>query len=192
MENFNAIISCLLSDSIETPDSCSKALQKSVEGESLIRRRSARLLSAEGNAAYRYPKVAKSLPGCVNTLAQESTDEVWKIWQGRQIKLVIAPELWAGRRSMAATDRVRQFLRQRVEIHEHLEQATIEAGAMAHDGTTAYFVRDHGLGSTWGTVENCSALFNGCMRWRTIASIGLAMVSASTIGTEVVSGRKAK
>lgn len=85
-------------------------------------------------------------PVDLSALAISSADEVRKIWPGRQVELVVAPGLHAqgDRRLLQVV--FDNLLGNAWKFTSKRERSVIEVGKMAHDGATAYFVRDNGVG----------------------------------------------
>ena len=82
----------------------------------------------------------------LSALALASATEVGNIWLGRQVKLVIAQELCAEGDQPLLRIVLDNLFGNAWKFTSKQEQATIEFGAMSHDGKTAYFVRDNGSG----------------------------------------------
>ena len=82
----------------------------------------------------------------LSALALGSADEVRKIWPGRQVELVVAPGLQAQGDLQLLRIVFDNLLGNAWKFTSKQERATIEVGALSHDGTTAYFVRDNGAG----------------------------------------------
>jgi len=82
----------------------------------------------------------------LSALALGSADELRKIWPGRQVELVVAP----GLRPQGDPRLLRivsdNLLGNAWKFTSKQERAAIDVGAMSKGGTTAYFVRDNGVG----------------------------------------------
>ena len=114
----------------------------------------------------------------VSALALASATEVRNIWPGRQVKLIIAPGLHAEGDQQLLRIVFDNLLGNAWKFTSKREQATIEVGAISHNGTTAYFVRDNGAGFDMAYSDK---LFGAFQRLHAIADypgtgIGLATV----------------
>jgi PAS domain S-box-containing protein len=85
-------------------------------------------------------------PVDLSALAINSADDVRKIWPDRQVELVVASGLHAqgDRRLLQVV--FDNLLGNAWKFTSKRERAVIEVGKMVHEGTTAYFVRDNGVG----------------------------------------------
>jgi PAS domain S-box-containing protein len=95
----------------------------------------------------------------VSALALASATEVRKIWSGRQVKLVIAPGLCAEGDRQLLRIVFDNLLGNAWKFTSKQERAAIEVGAMSHDWTTAYFVRDNGAGFDMAYADKLFAPF---------------------------------
>lgn len=117
-------------------------------------------------------------PVDLSALALESADEVRKLWPGRQVKLVVAPRLCAEGDPRLLRIVFDNLLGNAWKFTSKQERAAIEVSAMSHDGTTAYFVRDNGVGFDMAYADK---LFGAFQRLHAITEypgtgIGLATV----------------
>ena len=114
----------------------------------------------------------------MSDLALASATEVRNIWPGRQVKLIIAPGLHAEGDQQLLRIVFDNLLGNAWKFTSKREQATIEVGAISHNGTTAYFVRDNGAGFDMAYSDK---LFGAFQRLHAMADypgtgIGLATV----------------
>ncbi len=98
-------------------------------------------------------------PVDLSALALGSADEVRKIWPGRQVELVVAPGLRAPGDPRLLQIVFDNLLGNAWKFTSKQERATIEVGAMSHDGTAAYFVRDNGAGFDMAYVDKLFGVF---------------------------------
>ena len=114
----------------------------------------------------------------LSALALSSADEVRKRWPGHQVELVIAPGLRAQGDPRLLGIVFDNLLGNAWKFTSKQERAVIEVGAMSHDGTKAYFVRDNGAGFDMAYADK---LFGAFQRLHAMAEypgtgIGLATV----------------
>jgi PAS domain S-box-containing protein len=85
-------------------------------------------------------------PVDLSALAISSADDVRKIWPDRHVELVVAPGLHVqgDRRLLQVV--FDNLLGNAWKFTSKRERAVIEVGKMVYEGTTAYFVRDNGVG----------------------------------------------
>ena len=85
-------------------------------------------------------------PVDLSALAISSADDVRKIWPDRQVELIVASGLHVqgDRRLLQVV--FDNLLGNAWKFTSKRERAVIEVGKVVHEGTTAYFVRDNGVG----------------------------------------------
>ncbi len=117
----------------------------------------------------------------LSALALGSADEVRKIWPGRQVELVVAPGLQAQGDTHLLRILFDNLLGNAWKFTSEQERATIEVGALSHDGTTAYFVRDNGVGFDMAFVAKLFAPFQRLHAMTEYPGTGIGLATVQRI-----------
>lgn len=117
----------------------------------------------------------------LSALALDSADEVRKIWPGRQVELVVAPGLQAQGDTHLLRILFDNLLGNAWKFTSEQERATIEVGALSHDGTTAYFVRDNGVGFDMAFVAKLFAPFQRLHAMTEYPGTGIGLATVQRI-----------
>ena len=117
----------------------------------------------------------------LSALALGSADEVRKIWPGRQVELVVAPGLQAQGDPQLLRILFDNLLGNAWKFTNKRERATIEVGALSHDGTTAYFVRDNGVGFDMAYVDKLFAPFQRLHAMTEYPGTGIGLATVQRI-----------
>ncbi|HEX7767790.1 MAG TPA: PAS domain S-box protein, partial [Nitrospira sp.] len=117
-------------------------------------------------------------PVDVSELAQSEAADLRQAWPNRQVNLTVAPGLMADADPVLFRVVLGNLLGNAWKFTSKQARAAIEVGAMSHDGTTAYFVRDNGVGFDMAYADK---LFGAFQRLHAITEypgtgIGLATV----------------
>jgi PAS domain S-box-containing protein len=117
----------------------------------------------------------------LSALALGSADEVRKIWLGRQVELVVAPGLRAQGDPQLLRIVFDNLLGNAWKFTSKQERPAIKVGAMSHDGTTAYFVRDNGVGFDMAYADKLFAPFQRLHAMTEYPGTGIGLATVQRI-----------
>jgi PAS domain S-box-containing protein len=120
-------------------------------------------------------------PVDLSALALGVADEVRKIWPGRQVELVVAPGLRAQGDPGLLRIVFDNLLGNAWKFTSKQERATIEVGALSHDGTTAYFVRDNGAGFDMAYADKLFGAFQRLHAMTEYPGTGIGLATVQRI-----------
>ncbi|MEO6197843.1 MAG: PAS domain S-box protein, partial [Dehalococcoidia bacterium] len=120
-------------------------------------------------------------PVDLSALALGSADELRKSWPGRQVELVVAPGLCAEGDTRLLQIVFDNLLGNAWKFTSKQERAAIEVGAMSQDGTTAYFVRDNGVGFDMAYVDKLFGAFQRLHAMTEYSGTGIGLATVKRI-----------